>query len=254
MNPNYRNFALWAIIALLLIALFNLFQSPGQRSNSREVSYSQFIDDVSNGRVKSVTITGQRISGTFADNGSTFQTYSPGDTGLVSRLESKDVAITARPETDGSSSLIGILLSWLPMILILGVWIFFMRQMQGGSRGAMGFGKSKAKLLTEAHGRVTFQDVAGVDEAKQDLEEIVEFLRDPQKFQRLGGKIPRGVLLVGPPGTGKTLLARSVAGEANVPFFTISGSDFVEMFVGVGASRVRDMFEQAKKNAPSTLR
>jgi cell division protease FtsH len=253
MNPNYRNFALWAIIALLLIALFNLFQSPGQRTNTREVSYSQFIDDVSNGRVKSVTITGQRISGTFADNGSTFQTYSPGDTGLVSRLESKDVAITARPETDGSSSLIGILLSWLPMILILGVWIFFMRQMQGGSRGAMGFGKSKAKLLTEAHGRVTFQDVAGVDEAKQDLEEIVEFLRDPQKFQRLGGKIPRGVLLVGPPGTGKTLLARSVAGEANVPFFTISGSDFVEMFVGVGASRVRDMFEQAKKNAPCII-
>ena len=253
MNPNYRNFALWAIIALLLIALFNLFQSPGQRTNSREVSYSQFIDDVSNGRVKSVTITGERITGTFADNGSTFQTYSPGDTGLVARLESKDVAITARPESDGSSSLIGILLSWLPMILILGVWIFFMRQMQGGSRGAMGFGKSKAKLLTEAHGRVTFQDVAGVDEAKQDLEEIVEFLRDPQKFQRLGGKIPRGVLLVGPPGTGKTLLARSVAGEANVPFFTISGSDFVEMFVGVGASRVRDMFEQAKKNAPCII-
>ncbi|EEY05210.1 ATP-dependent zinc metalloprotease FtsH [Brucella neotomae] len=253
MNPNYRNFALWAIIALLLIALFNLFQSPGQRTNSREISYSQFIDDVSNGRVKSVTITGQRISGTLADNGSTFQTYSPGDTGLVSRLEDKGVAITARPESDGSSSLIGILLSWLPMILILGVWIFFMRQMQGGSRGAMGFGKSKAKLLTEAHGRVTFQDVAGVDEAKQDLEEIVEFLRDPQKFQRLGGKIPRGVLLVGPPGTGKTLLARSVAGEANVPFFTISGSDFVEMFVGVGASRVRDMFEQAKKNAPCII-
>ena len=253
MNPNYRNFALWAIIALLLIALFNLFQSPGQRANSREVSYSQFIDDVSNGRVKSVTITGERISGSYADNGSTFQTYSPGDTGLVSRLEEKKVAITARPESDGSSSLIGILLSWLPMILILGVWIFFMRQMQGGSRGAMGFGKSKAKLLTEAHGRVTFQDVAGVEEAKQDLEEIVEFLRDPQKFQRLGGKIPRGVLLVGPPGTGKTLLARSVAGEANVPFFTISGSDFVEMFVGVGASRVRDMFEQAKKNAPCII-
>ncbi len=253
MNPNYRNFALWAIIALLLIALFNLFQGPGQRTNSREVSYSQFIDDVSNGRVKSVTITGERISGTFADNGSTFQTYSPGDTGLVSRLEEKGVAITARPESDGSSSLLGILLSWLPMILILGVWIFFMRQMQGGSRGAMGFGKSKAKLLTEAHGRVTFQDVAGVEEAKQDLEEIVEFLRDPQKFQRLGGKIPRGVLLVGPPGTGKTLLARSVAGEANVPFFTISGSDFVEMFVGVGASRVRDMFEQAKKNAPCII-
>ncbi|MBN9045700.1 MAG: ATP-dependent zinc metalloprotease FtsH [Rhizobiales bacterium] len=253
MNPNYRNFALWAIIALLLIALFNLFQSPGQRTNSREISYSQFIDDISNGRVKAVTITGDRIAGTYSDSGAAFQTYSPGDTGLVPRLESKGVTITARPESDGSSSLVSILLSWLPMILILGVWIFFMRQMQGGSRGAMGFGKSKAKLLTEAHGRVTFQDVAGVDEAKQDLEEIVEFLRDPQKFQRLGGKIPRGVLLVGPPGTGKTLLARSVAGEANVPFFTISGSDFVEMFVGVGASRVRDMFEQAKKNAPCII-
>jgi len=253
MNPNYRNFALWAIIALLLIALFNLFQSPAQRTSSREISYSQFLDDVSNGRVKSVTITGERISGNYSDNGSTFQTYSPGDTELVSRLESKGVSITARPESDGSSSLVGILLSWLPMILILGVWIFFMRQMQGGSRGAMGFGKSKAKLLTEAHGRVTFQDVAGVDEAKEDLEEIVEFLRDPQKFQRLGGRIPRGVLLVGPPGTGKTLLARAIAGEANVPFFTISGSDFVEMFVGVGASRVRDMFEQAKKNAPCII-
>lgn len=253
MNPNYRNFALWAIIALLLVALFNLFQSPGQRGGSQEIAYSQFIDDVSSGRVKSVTITGQRISGSYTDNGTTFQTYSPGDTGLVSRLEEKGVTITARPESDGSGSLLGILLSWLPMILILGVWIFFMRQMQGGSRGAMGFGKSKAKLLTEAHGRVTFKDVAGVDEAKEDLEEIVEFLRDPQKFQRLGGKIPRGVLLVGPPGTGKTLLARSVAGEANVPFFTISGSDFVEMFVGVGASRVRDMFEQAKKNEPCII-
>ncbi|WP_420961288.1 ATP-dependent zinc metalloprotease FtsH [Brucella sp. IR073] len=253
MNPNYRNFALWAIIALLLIALFNLFQSPAQRTASREIPYSQFISDVSGGRVKSVTITGERITGTYSDSGSSFQTYSPGDNELVSRLEAKGVAITARPETDGSSSLVGILLSWLPMILILGVWIFFMRQMQGGSRGAMGFGKSKAKLLTEAHGRVTFQDVAGVDEAKEDLEEIVEFLRDPQKFQRLGGRIPRGVLLVGPPGTGKTLLARAIAGEANVPFFTISGSDFVEMFVGVGASRVRDMFEQAKKNAPCII-
>ncbi len=253
MNPNYRNFALWAIIALLLIALFNLFQSPASRSASSDVPYSQFITDVNSGRVKSVTITGDRITGTYADNNSNFQTYSPGDPGLVGRLESKNVQIAARPETDGSTSLVGMLISWLPMILILGVWIFFMRQMQGGSRGAMGFGKSKAKLLTEAHGRVTFQDVAGVDEAKEDLEEIVEFLRDAQKFQRLGGRIPRGVLLVGPPGTGKTLLARAIAGEANVPFFTISGSDFVEMFVGVGASRVRDMFEQAKKNAPCII-
>ena len=250
MNPNYRNLALWAIIAVLLIALFNLFQTPQQRGQSREVAYSEFLQDVNNGRVRSVTIAGERITGTYSDNSSGFQTYSPGDPSLVSRLEERGVTINARPETDGSNSFLGYLISWLPMILILGVWIFFMRQMQSGSGRAMGFGKSKAKLLTEAHGRVTFQDVAGVDEAKQDLEEIVEFLRDPQKFQRLGGKIPRGVLLVGPPGTGKTLLARSVAGEANVPFFTISGSDFVEMFVGVGASRVRDMFEQAKKNAP----
>jgi cell division protease FtsH len=253
MNPNYRNLALWAIIAVLLIALFNLFQTPQQRGAAREVAYSEFLQDVNGGRVKSVTIAGDRITGTYSDNSTSFQTYSPGDTQLVQRLEDKNVTINARPENDGSGSIFSMLIGWLPMLLILGVWIFFMRQMQSGSGRAMGFGKSKAKLLTEAHGRVTFQDVAGVDEAKQDLEEIVEFLRDPQKFQRLGGKIPRGVLLVGPPGTGKTLLARSVAGEANVPFFTISGSDFVEMFVGVGASRVRDMFEQAKKNAPCII-
>jgi len=253
MNPNYRNFALWAMIAVLLIALYQLFDTPQQRGSSNEIAYSQFLQDLSNGRVDSVTIAGSRITGTYSDNRMTFQTYSPGDPTLVERLEAKKVTINARPETDGSGSILGYFISWLPMILILGVWIFFMRQMQSGSGRAMGFGKSKAKLLTEAHGRVTFQDVAGVDEAKQDLEEIVEFLRDPQKFQRLGGKIPRGVLLVGPPGTGKTLLARSVAGEANVPFFTISGSDFVEMFVGVGASRVRDMFEQAKKNAPCII-
>ncbi|MEP4752103.1 MAG: ATP-dependent zinc metalloprotease FtsH [Nitratireductor sp.] len=253
MNPNYRNLALWAIIAVLLIALFNLFQTPQQRGSSREIAYSEFIQEVSSGRVKSVTISGERITGTYNDGGGSFQTYSPGDPSLVTRLEERGVTINARPESDGSNTLFGYLISWLPMILILGVWIFFMRQMQSGSGRAMGFGKSKAKLLTEAHGRVTFADVAGDDEAKEDLEEIVEFLRDPQKFQRLGGKIPRGVLLVGPPGTGKTLLARSVAGEANVPFFTISGSDFVEMFVGVGASRVRDMFEQAKKNAPCII-
>ncbi|WP_127597753.1 ATP-dependent zinc metalloprotease FtsH [Nitratireductor alexandrii] len=253
MNPNYRNLALWAIIAVLLIALFNLFQTPQQRGSSREIAYSEFIQEVSSGRVKSVTISGERITGTYNDGGGSFQTYSPGDSSLVTRLEERGVTINARPESDGTNTLFGYLISWLPMILILGVWIFFMRQMQSGSGRAMGFGKSKAKLLTEAHGRVTFADVAGVDEAKEDLEEIVEFLRDPQKFQRLGGKIPRGVLLVGPPGTGKTLLARSVAGEANVPFFTISGSDFVEMFVGVGASRVRDMFEQAKKNAPCII-
>ena len=234
----------------MLIALFNLFQSPAQRVNSTEVEYSTFLQSVDNGKVKTVTIAGNRISGTYADSGAAFQTYSPSDPTLVSHLREKNVLISARPESDGSNSLISILLSWLPMLVILGVWIFFMRQMQGGSRGAMGFGKSKAKLLTETQGKVTFQDVAGIDEAKVDLEEIVEFLKDPTKFQRLGGRIPRGVLLVGPPGTGKTLLARAIAGEASVPFFTISGSDFVEMFVGVGASRVRDMFEQAKKNAP----
>ncbi len=255
MNPNFRNFALWAIIALLLIALFSMFQTSPSQTSSREIPYSQFLREVDAGRVRDVTVTGNRVLGTYVENGTTFQTYSPVvDGSLLQKLQDKNVMIVARPETDGSSGFLNWIGTLLPMLLILGVWLFFMRQMQGGGRGgAMGFGKSKAKLLTEAHGRVTFEDVAGVDEAKQDLEEIVEFLRDPQKFQRLGGKIPRGVLLVGPPGTGKTLLARSVAGEANVPFFTISGSDFVEMFVGVGASRVRDMFEQAKKNAPCII-
>ncbi|MCA1969631.1 unnamed protein product [Ciceribacter sp. T2.26MG-112.2] len=255
MNPNFRNFALWAIIALLLIALFSMFQTSPSQTSSREIPYSQFLREVDAGRVRDVTVTGNRVLGTYVENGTAFQTYSPVvDGSLLQKLQDKNVMIVARPETDGSSGFLSYIGTLLPMLLILGVWLFFMRQMQGGGRGgAMGFGKSKAKLLTEAHGRVTFEDVAGVDEAKQDLEEIVEFLRDPQKFQRLGGKIPRGVLLVGPPGTGKTLLARSVAGEANVPFFTISGSDFVEMFVGVGASRVRDMFEQAKKNAPCII-
>ncbi|PPJ45675.1 ATP-dependent metallopeptidase FtsH/Yme1/Tma family protein [Rhizobium sp. KAs_5_22] len=255
MNPNFRNFALWAIIALLLIALFSMFQTSPSQTSSREIPYSQFLREVDAGRVRDVTVTGNRVLGSYVENGTAFQTYSPVvDGSLLQKLQDKNVMIVARPETDGSSGFLNWIGTLLPMLLILGVWLFFMRQMQGGGRGgAMGFGKSKAKLLTEAHGRVTFEDVAGVDEAKQDLEEIVEFLRDPQKFQRLGGKIPRGVLLVGPPGTGKTLLARSVAGEANVPFFTISGSDFVEMFVGVGASRVRDMFEQAKKNAPCII-
>ncbi|MCX5571305.1 MULTISPECIES: ATP-dependent zinc metalloprotease FtsH [Kaistia] len=253
MNANFRNFAVWVIIGLLLIALFNLFQNPGPRAAGQDIAYSQFLSDVDSGRVRSVVIAGQQITGSYTDNGS-FQTFAPNDADLVKRLENKNISITAKPPTEGGTSLIGVLISWFPMFLILAVWIFFMRQMQGGAGGkAMGFGKSKAKLLTEAHGRVTFDDVAGVDEAKEDLQEIVEFLRDPQKFQRLGGRIPRGVLLVGPPGTGKTLTARAVAGEANVPFFTISGSDFVEMFVGVGASRVRDMFEQAKKNSPCII-
>ncbi|MEM8813781.1 MAG: ATP-dependent zinc metalloprotease FtsH [Pseudomonadota bacterium] len=251
MNSNFRNFALWAIIALLLIALFQLFQNPSQRSNTREIAFSQFLAEVDQGRVSNVVIQDQQISGEYA-NGGGFQTFAPPNADYINQLNERGVEIKAKPATE-SFSLIGALISWFPMLLILGIWLFVMRQMQGSGGKAMGFGKSKAKLLTESHGRVTFEDVAGVDEAKEDLQEIVDFLRDPQKFQRLGGRIPRGVLLVGPPGTGKTLLARAIAGEANVPFFTISGSDFVEMFVGVGASRVRDMFEQAKKNAPCII-
>ena len=252
MNANFRNFALWVIIGLVLIALFNLFQNTGTRTVGRDITYSQFLSEVEQGRIRNVVVSGQQITGTYNDN-TTFQTFAPEDPNLITRLEDRGVQIAAKPATEGGTSLIGMLVSWFPMFLILAVWIFFMRQMQGTGGKALGFGKSKAKLLTEAHGRVTFEDVAGVEEAKEDLQEIVEFLRDPQKFQRLGGRIPRGVLLVGPPGTGKTLIARAVAGEANVPFFTISGSDFVEMFVGVGASRVRDMFEQAKKNAPCII-
>ncbi len=252
MNANLRNFALWVIIVLLLLALFTLFQNPGQRAASQDISFSQLLTEVDANRVRDVVIQGPEIHGTFT-NGSTFQTYAPSDPTLVKRLYDAKVSITAKPPGDNVPWFVSLLVSWLPFIALIGVWIFLSRQMQGGAGKAMGFGKSRAKMLTEAHGRVTFEDVAGVDEAKQDLQEIVEFLRDPGKFQRLGGRIPRGVLLVGPPGTGKTLIARAVAGEANVPFFTISGSDFVEMFVGVGASRVRDMFEQAKKNAPCII-
>ncbi|HEY0331753.1 MAG TPA: ATP-dependent zinc metalloprotease FtsH [Rhodopseudomonas sp.] len=252
MNANLRNFALWVIIVLLLLALFTLFQNPGQRVASQDISFSQLLSEVDQNHVRDVVIQGPEIHGTFT-NGSSFQTYAPNDPTLVSRLYNGKVSITAKPQGDNVPWFVSLLVSWLPFIALIGVWIFLSRQMQGGAGKAMGFGKSRAKMLTEAHGRVTFEDVAGVDEAKQDLQEIVEFLRDPGKYQRLGGRIPRGVLLVGPPGTGKTLIARAVAGEANVPFFTISGSDFVEMFVGVGASRVRDMFEQAKKNAPCII-
>ncbi len=252
MNANFRNFAIWVIIALLLIALFNLFQNSSQRGRASEISYSQLLVEVENGNIKDAVISGNRITGRYA-NGATYQTYAPDDPKLVERLIAKGVRIEARPSEEEGVTLVSVLVSWFPMLLLIAVWIFFMRQMQSGGGRAMGFGKSKAKLLNESHGRVTFDDVAGVDEAKEELQEIVEFLRDPQKFQRLGGRIPRGALLVGPPGTGKTLLARAIAGEANVPFFTISGSDFVEMFVGVGASRVRDMFEQAKKNAPCII-
>jgi cell division protease FtsH len=253
MNSNFRNLAIWVVIGLLLMALFNLFQNPGQGRRGNEISYSEFLAGVDSGNVAEVTIAKHRISGSYRDKGAQFTTIAPEDPNLVERLNKKGVKITARPPEEDVPSILGVLVNWFPMLLLIGVWIFFMRQMQSGGGRAMGFGKSKAKLLTERQGRVTFEDVAGVDEAKTDLQEIVEFLRDPQKFQRLGGRIPRGALLVGPPGTGKTLIARAVAGEANVPFFTISGSDFVEMFVGVGASRVRDMFDQAKKNAPCII-
>ncbi|MBV8566377.1 MAG: ATP-dependent zinc metalloprotease FtsH [Methylobacteriaceae bacterium] len=252
MNPNIRNFALWVIIFTLVLALVMLFQNPGQRSTTTDISFSKLLSDVDQGQVREVTISGREINGHYL-NGQPFSTYAPSMPSLVDKLYAKNVSITAKPESEGNSWLLTLLVNGLPLIAFIGVWIFLSRQMQGAGGKAMGFGKSKAKLLTEAHGRVTFEDVAGVDEAKEDLQEIVEFLRDPQKFQRLGGRIPHGVMLVGPPGTGKTLVARGVAGEANVPFFTISGSDFVEMFVGVGASRVRDMFEQAKKNAPCII-
>ncbi|WP_391347744.1 ATP-dependent zinc metalloprotease FtsH [Azospirillum sp. A23] len=252
MNNFGKNLALWIIIGLLLVALFNLFQSSSTRSPQTTVPFSELLAEVDRGQVADVTIKGNQVSGHFSD-GRSFSTYVPPEAGLVERLTNKNVRINAVPDDSNVPSLFSVLLSWFPMLLLIGVWIFFMRQMQSGGGKAMGFGKSRARLLTEKVGRVTFDDVAGIDEAKQELTEIVEFLKDPQKFQRLGGKIPKGCLLVGPPGTGKTLTARAVAGEANVPFFTISGSDFVEMFVGVGASRVRDMFEQGKKNAPCII-
>ena len=252
MNNFGKNLALWVIIGGLLVALFNLFQNTSGGGNYASLAFSDFLGEVEQGRVSDVTIQGNVIKGHFSD-GRSFSTYAPNDPGIVDRLREAKVRISAAPPEEGMSGMLGILISWFPMLLFIGVWIFFMRQMQGGGGKAMGFGKSRARLLTEKVGRVTFDDVAGIDEAKTELEEIVEFLKDPQKFQRLGGKIPKGCLLVGPPGTGKTLLARAIAGEANVPFFTISGSDFVEMFVGVGASRVRDMFEQGKKNAPCII-
>ena len=253
-----KNIVFWIIIVFLLFALFNLFQGPQQQVNQSSLAYSELLTAIDRGEVRDVTMKGTKsglnVTGHLAD-GRAFTSFAPDDPGLVARLSENSVRIQALPSDEGQFSLMSMLVSWFPFLLLIGVWVFFLRQMQGGGAGgkAMGFGKSKAKLLTEKQGRVTFEDVAGIDEAKQELEEIVEFLKDPHKFQRLGGKIPKGCLLVGPPGTGKTLLARAIAGEANVPFFTISGSDFVEMFVGVGASRVRDMFEQGKKNAPCII-
>jgi len=235
-----------------LIALFNLFQNSSSKNSTSEISFSDFLIAANNGNISEVKIVGNNVSG-FFDDGRSFSTYSPNYPELVNKLSESGVKIVAEPSDRSMHPILSVLLSWFPMLLLIGVWIFFMRQMQSGGGKAMGFGKSKAKLLNESFGKVTFDDVAGIDEAKQELEEVVEFLKDPKKFSRLGGKIPTGALLVGPPGTGKTLLAKAIAGEANVPFFSISGSDFVEMFVGVGASRVRDMFEQGKKNAPCII-
>ncbi|WP_195818567.1 ATP-dependent zinc metalloprotease FtsH [Roseobacter sp. MH60115] len=245
---NARNIAFWVVLFLLILALFNLFSGPGSTLQSREISYSEFVNAVESGNVSNVTLDGEQVRFRQED-GADYVAIKPEDAEITQLLIENDIAV--RAEQQQQSGFQTFLMSLLPFLLLIGVWVYFMNRMQGGGKGgAMGFGKSKAKMLTEKHGRVTFDDVAGIDEAKEELEEIVEFLRNPQKFSRLGGKIPKGALLEGPPGTGKTLLARAIAGEAGVPFFTISGSDFVEMFVGVGASRVRDMFEQAKKNAP----
>jgi len=250
---NLKNLAMWGIIVFLTIGLYNMFKNPQSTvRGGNQIIFSEFLTSVDNGEVLKVDIQGSNIKGVFS-NGNSFTTYSPNYPNLIEKLSDKGVSISAAPLEEKMPSLFGVLLSWFPMLLLIAVWIFFMRQMQGGKGGAMGFGKSKAKMMNELKGKVTFNDVAGVEEAKEEVEEIVEFLKDPKKFSRLGGKIPRGALLVGSPGTGKTLLARAIAGEAGVPFFTISGSDFVEMFVGVGASRVRDMFEQGKKNSPCII-
>src|SRR5579859_1408928 len=248
---NLRMLAIWGVIIVVLIGLYSMITGGGSKAVSAgDITYSQLLSKVNSGQVKSAEIRGAQVIVTDGANKSFSATTPNNQDELVRRLEAQGANISVKSAGGG---LVGLLLQSLPVLLLVGVWIFFMRQMQGGARGAMGFGKSKARLLTENKNRVTFDDVAGVEEAKEEVVEIVDFLKDPQKFQRLGGKIPKGALLIGPPGTGKTLLARAIAGEAGVPFFTISGSDFVEMFVGVGASRVRDMFEQAKKNAPCII-
>ena len=246
-----RNIIVWLLAIVLLSGAMNMLVGVADRANAENLAFSEFMNHVENKKVSEVTIEGASISGTYVD-GKRFYTYAPFDPNMVEMLRKNDVKVTAQPEDTTSNTLWGVLISWFPMILLIGVWIFFMRQANSGNNKAMSFGKSRARLIENTK-KVTFKDVAGADEAKQELEEIIDFLKDPDKFQRLGGKIPKGVLMVGPPGTGKTLLAKAVAGEADVPFFSISGSDFVEMFVGVGASRVRDMFAQAKKNAPCLL-
>jgi cell division protease FtsH len=249
LNPLQKNIALWLVIGLIFVLVYHLFTQPQHAQES--VVFSDFINYANRGQVKEVTIQGDHVTGTFT-SGKGFKTYSPSDPTLVPLLKEKGVRISAKPSEE-SPWYVTILISWFPMLLLIGVWIFFMRQMHAGGGKAMAFGKSRARLMTDKTKKVTFKDVAGIDEAKAELEEVIEFLKDPKKFTRLGGRIPKGLLLVGQPGTGKTLLARAIAGEAEVPFLSISGSDFVEMFVGVGASRVRDLFTQGKKNAPCII-
>jgi len=249
LTPFFKNLALWLVIGLIMVLVFNIFNQS--QPQEKEMIFSDFMARVAKGEVSEVIVKGSDLKGKLA-SGESFRTYAPDDKDMISDLRRRGVRITARP-VDGNPWYVNMLLSWLPMLLFIGVWIFFMRQMQGGGAKALSFGKSRARLLSDKQSKVTFADVAGVDEAKEELQEIIEFLKDPPKFQKLGGRIPKGVLLMGPPGTGKTLLARAIAGEANVPFFSISGSDFVEMFVGVGASRVRDLFEQGKKHAPCII-
>ena len=252
MKKFKKNFLIWLIIGFILSSFYNFFTKSNKTKIVQDIAFSDFLNEVEKDNVLDVNIKGDLINGNLVD-GKKFKTYAPYDPNLIEKLSNKDVKINVEPYSGKGSSLLNIILSWFPMLLLIGVWLFFMRQMQSGSGKALGFGRSKAKMLNEKVGKVTFKDVAGIDESKNELQEVIEFLKDPSKFQRLGGKIPKGVLLIGPPGCGKTLLARAVAGEAEVPFFSISGSDFVEMFVGVGASRVRDMFEQGKKNAPCII-
>ncbi|OQY02619.1 MAG: cell division protein FtsH [Desulfobacteraceae bacterium 4572_130] len=249
MNPLYKNLSLWIVIVLLMVMLYNIFNQ--QQMGDTSIGYSEFIAMVENHRVQNVLIQGQELYITDI-NGTKYSTFAPKDGELIKILRENGTAIKAKPPAE-SAWFISLLISWLPMLVLLGLWIFFMRQIQGGGGKALSFGRSRARLMSDKHEKITFANVAGIDEAKEELEEIVEFLKEPEKFTRLGGRIPKGVLLVGAPGTGKTLLSRAVAGEAGVPFFTISGSDFVEMFVGVGASRVRDLFAQGKKNAPCII-
>jgi len=249
LNQFYKNLALWLVVGLVMIALFNMFNQP--HTPTKEMSFSEFMDSVEQSKVAELTIQGETGRGKFTD-GKAFQVYIMPYGDFFKDLRKAGVKVTSRP-ADTTPWYLSVLISWLPMLLLIAIWIFFMRQMQNGGSRALSFGKSKARMITDSSKKATFKDVAGVDEAKEDLKEIIDFLKDPKKFQKLGGKIPKGVLLMGPPGTGKTLLAKAIAGEANVPFFSISGSDFVEMFVGVGASRVRDLFEQAKKAAPCII-